>query len=181
MKTLVVNLYAGPGAGKSTMRAGIFERMKNRGYSCEEATEYAKDKTWENNSVVLQNQIYVFGKQHFRISRLLGKVDVVITDSPLLLSLWYGKDLGKEFKDLVISEYHKMWNLDIFVKRTKPYNPKGRGQTEEEANEIDKWLERTLPSLGVKCKEFEGDQKSYEEVLFYIFGYLESQNSLKWL
>lgn len=176
MKTLVVNLYGGPGSGKSSMRAGLFERLKNMGYNVEEATEYAKDKTWEENHVVLRNQIYVFGKQHFRISRLLGNVQVVVTDSPLLLSLYYGRNLGKEFDNLVVSEYRKMWNLDIFVRRTKPYNPKGRGQTEDEAKEIDKWIKEELPVYGVKFKEFDGEPQSYDPALYYILGFLESEN-----
>jgi hypothetical protein len=175
-KTLVVNLYGGPGSGKSTMRAGVFERLKNLGYNVEEATEYAKDKTWEQNRVVLRNQIYVFGKQHFRISRLLGNVQIVVTDSPLLLSLYYGRNLGKEFDNLVVSEYRKMWNLDIFVKRTKPYNPAGRGQTEEEAKEIDKWIKEVLPDYGIDFVEFDGDQKEYDTVVSFVLGFLESEN-----
>lgn len=34
-KTLVVNLFAGPGAGKSTGAAYIFSKLKMLGYDCE--------------------------------------------------------------------------------------------------------------------------------------------------
>ena len=47
--TLVVNFFAGPGAGKSSMAAGLFAELKFRGVNCELATEYAKDKVWEGS------------------------------------------------------------------------------------------------------------------------------------
>ena len=83
---LVVNLFGAPGAGKSTGAAYIFSRLKLAGINAELVTEFAKDKVWEESKAVFQNQAYIFGKQYFRISRVQDKVDVVITDSPILLS-----------------------------------------------------------------------------------------------
>ena len=40
--TLLVNLYAGPGAGKSTGAAYIFAKLKMAGIDCEYVSEYAK-------------------------------------------------------------------------------------------------------------------------------------------
>lgn len=51
--TIVVNLFAGPGAGKSTGAAYIFAMLKMHGIDCELVTEFAKDKTWEHNSKAL--------------------------------------------------------------------------------------------------------------------------------
>ena len=44
---IVVNLFAGPGSGKSTTCAGVFAKLKLAGVNCEMALEYAKDKVWE--------------------------------------------------------------------------------------------------------------------------------------
>lgn len=101
---LVVNLFGAPGAGKSTGAAYVFSQLKAAGINAELVTEFAKDKVWEETKAVFDNQAYIFGKQYFRISRLEGKVDVVITDSPILLSAFYNKNdhvLGQEFNDLV--------------------------------------------------------------------------------
>ena len=135
--TKVINLFGGPGAGKSTMAAGIFFYLKNRGINCELASEYAKDKVWEESYSVLNNQIYVFGKQLHRIQRLIDKVDVVITDAPLLFSLIYGAHEGKEFHKLVKVVFNRFDNINFFLTRIKDFNPAGRLQTEDKAKLLD--------------------------------------------
>lgn len=84
---LVVNLAGAPGAGKSTGAAYIFSKLKMKGINAELVTEYAKDKVWEEDKAVFDNQVYIFGKQLFRLTRLEGKVDVVITDRSIYYRL----------------------------------------------------------------------------------------------
>lgn len=142
--TLVVCLHGGPGCGKSTIRAGTFYHLKLAGVNVEEAPEFAKDKVWEEAFNTLENQIYVFGKQYHRLWRLLGKVDVIVTDSPLLLSLIYGKNLSPEFTAHVLSVFRSLDTHNILLTREKAYNPAGRTQTEEEARQVDKTVRTML-------------------------------------
>ena len=142
--TLVINLFGGPGTGKSTMMADVFSKLKWKGINCEMAPEFAKEKVWEESYHTLDNQIYVFGKQHHTIHRLLDKVDVIITDSPLLLSLYYGKNMSKQFHELVWQEHAKLDTINFFLKRKKKYNPSGRMQSEKAAKLIDKELKDIL-------------------------------------
>jgi hypothetical protein len=130
-------MLAGPGAGKSTVAAGLFAELKLRNVNVELVTEYAKDRVWEEAYRTLDNQIYMFAKQHHRIWRILGKVDVVVTDSPMLLSLHYGKDVSPTFRTLVLEEHNKTNSLNVCLGRKKPYQPIGRVQTEDEAKHID--------------------------------------------
>jgi hypothetical protein len=144
-ETLVVNLFGGPGIGKSTVAAALFAMLKLNGVSCELVTEYAKDKVWEGSDDMLRDQIYVFAKQFHRVWALQGKVDVVVTDSPFLLSLYYGRDATSDaFKRTVVDEYDKMWNLDILLNRSVPYDPAGRQQTAKQAIEVDQFLGELL-------------------------------------
>jgi hypothetical protein len=161
---IVVNLFAGPGSGKSTTCAGVFAKLKLAGINCEMALEYAKDKVWEESNKVLDDQIYVFGKQLHRIFRLKDKVDVVITDSPILLSIIYDKTGNKYFSDLVLNQFNNFDNRNYFIERTTVYNPKGRLQTEDEAKEIDKVLLDLLKDCNI-----EYDSVGKSEAVDYIF------------
>ena len=159
-KAIVCNLYAGPGTGKSSSMGGIFSELKWRNINCEMAPEFAKEKVWEKSLDILRNQIYIFGKQLQTIKRLEHQVDVIITDSPLLLSLIYGHKEKSSFKQLVIDTYNDYNNLDIFLKRSKPYNPKGRLQNESEAKEKDHEIKSMLISNHIVPIEIETGRES---------------------
>lgn len=146
MKLKVINLFAGPGAGKSTARAGLFNLMKVAGINCEEVTEYAKDVTWEGHLSKLSDQLYILAKQNRKLERLRDKVEWVISDSPLLLSLHYApiEYFPKTFQDLVKEIWESYDNYNFFIDRTKAYNPIGRNQTEEQAKVIDQQIQEML-------------------------------------
>ena len=84
---LVVNLFGAPGAGKSTGAAYVFSQLKIKGVNAELVTEFAKDMTWEKNKKALTNQVYMLGNQLQRIYRCQDEVDVIVTDSPILLNI----------------------------------------------------------------------------------------------
>jgi hypothetical protein len=164
-KTIVVNLFAGPGAGKSTSMAGIFCELKLNGVNCEMAPEYAKEKVWEGSQEVLTNQIYVFGKQLHNVQRLIGKVDVIITDSPIILSLIYAKNESKEFEDLVIEVFKRYDNMNYYLTRIKEYNPSGRNQTEEEAKVKDKEVLQLIHKYGIEHTTRESSRTTINEIV----------------
>lgn len=164
---ILVNLFGAPGAGKSTGAAYIFSQLKMRGINAELVTEFAKDKVWEGSKAVFENQAYIFGKQYFRISRCADQVDVIVTDSPLLLSILYDndEDLGGTF-DAVVRRVAKKYNSkNYYLKRVKDYNPSGRFQTEEESDEIAIELKRLLDREGVEYKIRRGDIIGYEQIV----------------
>ena len=109
--TIVVNLFGAPGSGKSTGAAYIFSKLKMLGVDAELVTEYAKDKVWENNTIALSNQTYVFGKQHFRISRCEDKVDVII------VSMHWGEEYLFEPTDSQkeIAEYLSKLGVNLII------------------------------------------------------------------
>lgn len=178
MSCLVVNLFGVPGAGKSTGAAYIFSKLKLAGVNAELITEFAKDKVWEENSVIFQpdNQVYIFGKQFYRMNRCKDKVDVIVTDSPLLLSSFYNssKILGEEFNKMVYNCFCSFNNKTYLLKRVKPYNPNGRLQTEEESNALEFPLIGNLDFWNIPYVIHKGDIKDYNDIVNEILEYLRS-------
>lgn len=141
---IVVNLFAGPGVGKSTNAAKIFAELKMKGVNCEMALEFAKDKVWEESFRTMDDQIYIFGKQFHRIWRLKDKVDVIICDSPLPNSIVYDKENSKAFHELIMEQFNKFQNLNFYLKRSAAYQAEGRLQSEEEAKKVDEVVRSVL-------------------------------------
>lgn len=152
-QTLVINLIGGPGSGKSTCASGIFYQLKQLGVNCELALEFAKDKVWEDSIKVLDDQLYVFGKQYHKLFRLKDKVDVIITDSPLLVSIIYNKTPSKYFNQLVVEQYNTFNNLLFYIKRPEIYQNEGRLQTKNEAEAIDNITKNMFQLYNITYKE----------------------------
>ena len=166
--TLIVNLFGGPSTGKSTMAAAIFTELKCQHITCELVQEYAKDKVWEQSFSVLENQIYVFGKQLHRMYRIFDKVDVIVTDSPLLMSIHYGTKESYIFKALVLEQHNKTNSLNIFLKREHRYDPIGRIQTEKEAQEMDKQMLDMLVSNSINYVVYSSDKSNIPKIISLI-------------
>jgi hypothetical protein len=141
----VINLFAGPGAGKSTIAAGLFAELKRAGESVELVTEFAKDLTWENGVELLRCQPYVLGEQYRRLERLRGKVKLAITDSPLLLQSYYaGNAYPESFHDFIRWSHERFPSLNAFVQRVGRYDSAGRWQDEAAAVAIDRVLQHSM-------------------------------------
>lgn len=152
-QTIVINLIGGPCSGKSTIASGLFYELKKDGINAELALEFAKDKVWEESFRTMDDQIYIFAKQYHKIWRLNEKVNIIITDSPLPVSLYYMKETSKYFNDFVIEQYNKFNNLMYFIKRSEEYQQEGRIQSKEESIKIDGELKNLLIKNNIKFKE----------------------------
>ena len=168
--TKIINLYGGPGTGKSTTAAGVFYTLKQKGVSCELVTEFAKDLTWDESYIQLRNPIYVFAEQHHRLFRLDDKVDYIVTDSPLLLSVVYNKiygELSEVFDELVFDQACTQDAVHIYLNRVKPYVTAGRNETFEQACNIDLQIKRLLEE-NVEHYTVTADQSAINGVLDII-------------
>lgn len=149
--TKIINIFGGPGAGKSTTAAGLFYSLKQRGINAELVTEYAKDMTWENRHNILSDQLYILAKQHRRISRIVGKVDYIITDAPFVLGLLYkSENYVSSFDPFVMDLWHQYNNICFYLKRGDiEYQETGRNQSMLEAIELDKSLKNLLDTIQI--------------------------------
>jgi RecA/RadA recombinase len=141
--TTYINIFGGPGSGKSTSAARLFAAMKMKRMNVELVTEVAKDFVWEERDKTLSIQPYITIKQFRNLIRLDGKVDYVITDAPLLLGILYARKytsyLPKSY-ELFVSDLHHMFlqpSLNVMIERKYDYDVNGRNQTESEAKALD--------------------------------------------
>lgn len=148
MRTLVVNLFAGPGGGKTTCAWDIASKLKQRGIEAEYVSEYAKELVWDGKTEMLdgslKNQKKLYKEQNRRVQRLLGKVDVVVTDSPAILSAIYAKEADEEFVKQMLFDFNNQKNFNLFINRGKSFQQQGRIHTLEESKEIDKEIKKFL-------------------------------------
>lgn len=175
MKTTIINLYGGPGAGKSTSAAYYYYVLKTQGVNVELVREYVKDWAWEKRNITTYDQIYFLGKQVRRESMLYGKVDYVVTDSPVMMNLYYAQRycssaLAEGVRAATLSFYrqaaedgHK--HVHVFLDRNKPYASEGRYQTEAEAKEIDGGVKRLLDDLRVSYLVSNPDEADLKKLL----------------
>lgn len=174
--TLVVNLFGAPGAGKSTGAAYVFSRLKMMGINTELVTEFAKDKVWENSTEVLNNQPYVFGEQSLRISRCCDKVDVVITDSPLLLSILYNEEkrISDSLNRFVFDVFKLYNNKNYLIYRTKDFNPIGRLQNKDESDVIHNNIKDLLSNNNIVYECVDGTINGYEKIINDVLNIVRS-------
>lgn len=145
--------------------------MKAAGYKCELVTEYAKELVYARDIDGLTDQKHVSKVQAHRQGILRGKVDYIITDSPLPLGLYYARYSRRETEglgDLIWSEWQRYDNINIFVNRVKPYVTYGRRGSEDSAREVCKTLRAMLEELGIEYFDVDGDEAAPHYVLSYI-------------
>lgn len=160
---IVINLFGGPGAGKSTTAAGLFYLMKLKNIKCELVTEYAKELVYEDRN--LEDGILIFAQQQRRMKRLVGKVDYIITDSPLVMSEVYQLALPESFHRLVRYTFNTFSNINVKITRVKPYQSYGRTQTEERARALDLEINHVL---GIPDLIVDGNEEAPKNILDYI-------------
>lgn len=143
---LVLNFFGGPGVGKSTYSAYFYSMLKMRGINCELVNEYAKQKVWEENDTILSNQVYLFAKQYVGLTKLDGKVELAIMDSPLLLSLLYQNNLKikDSFNKMVLDCCSEFDNINYLICKNGDYTQQGRYQSYEKAMELSLEMKKIL-------------------------------------
>lgn len=156
VKTTVINLLGGGGVGKSTTACGLFYYMKNMKMSVELVREYVKSWAWKGEKIGEYDQMYITGKQMRYESILYGKVDYIVTDSPILLGPiyehWLTNDSIMESSVRKFYDKAKENGIDhkfFLLERTKDYVQAGRYQTEDEARRFDDHLRTTLVKWGI--------------------------------
>ena len=193
MKTKrIICLYGGPGTGKSTCCAGLYYKLKILGYECEMNREYIKDWIWEGRNIHDGDQTYFFAKQA-RLERIYMErdLDFIITDSPLILTHFYGlkndrfeqeyntsSNMLKNHHGFCVSNNYKTDHF--FLERPKPYSPAGRFESEQEALNCDSEIKYMLDDFGINYIDVLSDQHCVDTIIESLEGIsTEYENSIK--
>jgi len=137
----VVNLFGPPSCGKSTIAAQLFSSLKRHNVKTELVGEFAKELIYLGNETQLVNQVYIMGCQYRKQKDLQRHgIDVAVSDSPLLLQMVYCQDAPyyPEIRALAYKLDTEFQNVNIYIKRVKPYQIYGRAHTEAESDALGK-------------------------------------------
>ena len=122
----LINLFGGPGIGKSSIAAGVTYKLKKKHISCNNPYEFPKLLAWDKNNEAIKDQLYVLANQHRGIAQSYGKVDYIIIDSPVMFSTIYhsyytkgypAEFYGDSFHQMVVDLHKKYDNINILLER----------------------------------------------------------------
>lgn len=159
--TLIVNIFGGPGAGKSTTALQLVAELKKLGYHADYVSEVAKElvyaKDFEHLDGTLKNQSKILLEQKRRLDIMLDNVDVVVTDSPLLLNTVYLKENAPEYIESVFSQYENYNNYNVVVERdlSVKFEQEGRIHNLEESIKKDGEINTLLDSHNIDYQRFD--------------------------
>jgi hypothetical protein len=178
--SIIINFFGGPGIGKSTQSAELFTLMKKSHMDVELTYEFPKIVTWEENYSTIKDQFFITANQHRNISRLYGKVEFIIVDSPIILGTVY-KDIyttkteypssfyDETFDYFIMNLFKKYNNFNILLTRDdSTFNQNGRLQNLNQSKEIDGVIKNRLIENEIPYVEFPISETTSEDIFEYI-------------
>ena len=169
-----LNLYAGPGVGKTTAMASVFAELKHMGINVEMAVEYSKELVWHQMDFD-QEEIFRVQARRMLVAR---HTDIVVSDGPLLQQLVYVEE--EELQHRIIAEYARYDNIDVLLTRSDSllYDPKGRYSEEATARVLDEEIEAMLKRLAISFVSLKYSGRETTQHLLAILidrGWIDSQ------
>lgn len=156
--TTIINFFGAPNSGKSVQASKTFVDFKNLGLQCELVTEYIKQWAWQNRPIGPYDQLYVVVNQMHRETILLNKVEYIITDSPVILGVFYdefynnGYQLARPsiLQYLKLLEYNNVKSINYWLEYQGGYEPQGgRYHNQEDSKKINEKMKKWFSDFGV--------------------------------
>ena len=174
----IINLFGGPGIGKSSIASGLTYKLKKNHINCDNPYEFPKILAWDENYSAISDQLYVVANQHRGIVKSFGKVDYIILDSPILLSLIYKDYYNKQrksdypsklykssFDNMILDMHNGYDNINILLKRQPGnHNEKERYHNLEQSIEIDAMIEDSLKLHNIEYFSAEVGDNTLNEI-----------------
>ncbi len=156
-KTTIIGFYGGPGIGKSAAAWTAAAWLKRNGASVELANEFVKRWAWQGREVKPLDELYILGEQIREEADLIGKVDFIVTEKPVLLDLAYCRIyqpscIVRAVEETVAAHYAHVaalghQHVNVLFRRVGGYNTKGRYESRKQAELVDFVAEQALGEL----------------------------------
>tara|TARA_B110000444_G_C18833619_1_gene594652 strand:+ start:2056 stop:2592 length:537 start_codon:yes stop_codon:yes gene_type:complete len=174
--TKIINLFGGPGIGKSSISAGLTYTLKKKHISCDNPYEFPKLLAWDENHSAIRDQLFVLANQHRGIVKSYGKVDYIILDSPIILSLTYKNYYksvlypstlyGDTFDKMLLEIHNQYNNINIVLVRGDGiHNDNERYQDLTQSVELDKVIEDSLKRHNLPYYKIKVDDNTLTNIL----------------
>lgn len=161
-------LYAGPGAGKSTMAHFLTFKLKSVGVTAELAREWIKRWAYERKDIKRDMDLpLVFGRQVAEEVQFLQANALIVSDSPLVLQNAYIDGKTQRWlrgalyeQEYILDQMYPTMHIRLIRDDRRDYNPNGRWQSSIEAHKKDlqirdTMIEFSLPYTEAKAHDYE--------------------------
>ena len=138
-----INIFGGPGVGKSTLAADIYSFLSKAGRPVELVREFVKGWAYDRRRVDGFENVYTFGQQLREEYRVLKEgpktgIQLIVTDSPIMLqvfySWYYGLPCEGELLQIAREFEAKFPSYNVYLPRyAESFLSVGRNETWDEA------------------------------------------------
>lgn len=176
----IVNIFGGPGTGKSTLALELTAELKKHGYNADYVSEVAKEYVYSGDTDILKSeslssQLNLLHKQKAKLDLCIkGGLDYIVIDSPLLLNLAYFNDKSisnnatQYYQKYVYNIFKRYNNINFLILRGNSlYNRQGRIQSKDDAINKDIVISELLRQYGIKTTSITNDV-SIDDIIDYI-------------
>lgn len=171
-----------PNSAKSTTAAEIFTHLKRNHVNIELITEQFKPSIYKGVNVLDKNkQLKIFADQmDLELTYLNGGVELIVTDCPVILNVFYAKQLGVSYWGELL-EIERQYSAQypyvniVLPHKCENHSTVGRLHNVEEAKKVEEDLKiflRETETEWVSCDpyiieyvDFIINQKYYEVIL----------------
>lgn len=182
--SFVINFISSPCSGKSTMASLLYSELKMMHHDAEYVQEIAKRLIYEEKFDELNNQFNISKAQYEIIKAVSGKVKYTITDSGIMVNLFYNREYAnnicnvEKVEQIFKEKLYEFNNINIFLERNEdyPYQNEGRVHTLQQSKEISKKMEKMLIEYKLPYKKFLSHKDNMQAIIDYIF---EMEKSFK--
>jgi hypothetical protein len=172
-----INLFGGPGIGKSTLALYLCSELKKLNYNIEYVGEWIKQWAHEKKTLLPWDQFHAFSQQIYaETSKLNNNVNLIISDSPVLMNIAYMRRDKSPYVNQCLDLY-KVYSSqypDINIRLLRGsigYHKVGRWESEQEAVEMDLFIKSLMDEVLPEYVELHPIQN--QDILYHILKRLQ--------